>query len=100
MGISLYFTCDETSKLEQVYLELHPDANLGDSGSSSSKSNRAEHHFSGQTQALVPIEEDSEEAKSVQPLVSETPQRTSRLSRAMQRPQLIDNYMEVEVGQR
>lgn len=47
VGISPYFTCDETSKLEQVYLELHPDANLGDSGSSSDKSNKAEMHFSG-----------------------------------------------------
>ena len=27
VGINLYFTCDETSKLEQVYMELHPDAN-------------------------------------------------------------------------
>lgn len=32
----MYFTCDETSKLEQVFMELYPDANQGDSGSSSS----------------------------------------------------------------
>jgi hypothetical protein len=36
VGINLYFTCDETSKLEQVFNELYPDANQGDSGSSSS----------------------------------------------------------------
>ena len=35
VGISLYFTCDESSKLEQVYRQLHPEHNLlGDSGSS------------------------------------------------------------------
>lgn len=48
-GISPYFTCDETSKLEQVYLELHPEANSGDSGSSSGE--RSEPHLNGNRQS-------------------------------------------------
>jgi hypothetical protein len=58
VGINLYFTCDETSKLEQVYLELHPDANLGDSGSSSNKQNEKKHKRN-----LTGITEDSNENK-------------------------------------
>lgn len=33
VGINPYFTLDHTSKLEQVFLQLHPELNLGDSGS-------------------------------------------------------------------
>jgi hypothetical protein len=61
VGINLYFTCDETSKLEQVYLEQHPDANLGDSGSSAEKkSNRAQRSV-GNNRDLTLIVEDSAE---------------------------------------
>ena len=40
LGISPYFTLDETSKLEQVYLELHPEQNIGDSGSSTPRKSK------------------------------------------------------------
>lgn len=61
-GISLYFTCDDSSKLEQVYLELHPDVNLGDSGSSSGNSKKADQHYSGNTrEALERITEVNED---------------------------------------
>ena len=33
VGINNYFTLDSTSKLEQVFMQLHPELNLGDSGS-------------------------------------------------------------------
>ena len=32
-GINPYFTLDQTSKIEQVFMSLHPELNLGDSGS-------------------------------------------------------------------
>lgn len=83
VGISLYFTCDESSKLEQVFLELHPDVNLGDSGSSSDKTNRADQHhsgstvnhqhYSGQNQTLVPITEVTEDETMILPRLSDTP---------------------------
>ena len=34
VGIGPYFTMDETSKLESVFLESHPDENIGDVGGS------------------------------------------------------------------
>ena len=83
VGISLYFTCDESSKLEQVYLELHPDVNLGDSGSSSGNSKKADQHYSGANHAqhysglpsetLEPITEVNEPDTSIMPRLSETP---------------------------
>mmetsp|Transcript_24421 Transcript_24421/g.32719 ORF Transcript_24421/g.32719 Transcript_24421/m.32719 type:complete len:136 (+) Transcript_24421:2003-2410(+) len=33
VGINPYFTLDHTSKIEQVFMQLHPELNLGDSGS-------------------------------------------------------------------
>ena len=33
VGINPYFTLDHTSKMEQIFLQLHPELNLGDSGS-------------------------------------------------------------------
>ena len=34
LGISPFFTLDDTSKLESVFLQLHPEQHIGDSGSS------------------------------------------------------------------
>ena len=34
VGINPYFTLDHTSKLEQIFMQIHPEMNLGDSGSS------------------------------------------------------------------
>ena len=34
VGINPYFTLDHTSKLEQVYMQLNPEQNTGDSGGS------------------------------------------------------------------
>ena len=33
VGINPFFTLDHTSKIEQIFLQLHPELNLGDSGS-------------------------------------------------------------------
>ena len=33
VGINPYFTLDHTSKIQQVFMELHPEVNIGDSGS-------------------------------------------------------------------
>ena len=33
VGINPYFTLDHTSKLEQIFMQLHPELNTGDSGS-------------------------------------------------------------------
>ena len=35
VGIGPYFTLDETSKLESVFLQSHPEVHIGDSGGSS-----------------------------------------------------------------
>lgn len=60
-GISPYFTLDETSKLEQVYRDLHPDENFGDSGSSSGEgksgsngiSMQVDNHATGQSAFML-----------------------------------------------
>ena len=34
VGIGPHFTLDDTSKLESVFLQTHPEINIGDSGGS------------------------------------------------------------------
>lgn len=87
LGISLYFTCDETSKLEQVYLEQHPDANIGDSGSSAEKKSDRAQRSRPLDADLTQIEEDpAEDLRQTYDMVNP---HTSRL---------IDNYMDFEVS--
>ena len=72
VGINLYFTCDETSKLEQVFRELHPEHSLlGDSGSSSSSS--LTHNGS-----LTVIVEEPEEEKRESVHISRSNRRFTR----------------------
>lgn len=42
VGINPYFTLDHTSKLEQVFFQLHPELNLGDSGSIEGQGNTSQ----------------------------------------------------------
>ena len=66
LGISPYFTLDETSKLESIYLQLHPEQNIGDSGSSTPSSKKKSHPVSQSLQhnnthlgsVLAPIPEE------------------------------------------
>lgn len=87
VGINAYFTCDETSKLEQVYLEQHPDANLGDSGSSGEKKSNKAQRSHRNDRDLTLIEEDSAEYL-----------RNTEEMRNMTASRIIDNYMDFEVN--
>ena len=57
LGISPFFTLDETSKLESVFLLMHPEQNNGDSGSSTptNKSHKVPHSAPGKPTILTSI---------------------------------------------
>ena len=41
VGINAYFTLDHTSKLETIFMQLHPELNVGDSGSIEGQGNNS-----------------------------------------------------------